>query len=104
MHLPGCELSLVMLLSLWGASSVALRGASQCLLPNNEIQLTAEVRTLNRLGGTGDMGECHYPQKPKWMRWKTFDREMAKAREAREANAMHLSCGLARFGGPAERF
>ncbi len=52
-------------------------------------------KALERLGGGKDIEEVHYLQKPKWMRWRTFNREMAKAREA---SAMHLSCAVARFG------
>jgi hypothetical protein len=63
--------------------------------------LRRAFKVLDRLGGGNDLDEIHYLPKPKWMRWKTFNREMMKAREA---NSMNWSCAFDRFGGLAERF
>lgn len=42
-------------------------------------------KVLVDLGGTGDMDEAHYLRKPKWMRWPTFERKIAKVQAADDA-------------------
>jgi len=42
-------------------------------------------KALKCLGGLGDLDEVDALPEPKWMRWATYEAEMAKAREADEA-------------------
>jgi hypothetical protein len=50
---------------------------------------------LQSLGGSGASDEAYYLRKPKWMRWRTFERKMAIVREADETWNREM---LRRFG------
>ena len=60
---------------------MSARYVSQGLTPEYRLQRRAE-RIYQRLGGEDDEGLIH---KPKWMRWKTFNRLMDRAHTLAEA-------------------
>jgi hypothetical protein len=51
----------------------------------------------HRLGAEGGIGD--YIAKPKWMRWATFDREMAKVEDAEAIVNGHLWVFVQKLGG-----
>ena len=51
-------------------------------------------KILVELGGTGDLDEIDCVPKPKWMRWRTFDRRIQAARDANSESLIHA---LSRF-------
>ena len=57
-------------------------------------------KALERLGGSGDLDEAHYLPKPKWMRWPTYEREIAKARAADHAWAQAMADRFGLFDDP----
>jgi len=84
----------------WGYNRFASREAlGLAYAVQNEDRLDRSLRrgrkALARLGGSGDLDEADDLPKPKWMRWSTYEREMAKARTASDAFDLAL---YERFG------
>jgi len=56
------------------------------------VRPLAAFKLRERLGGKGAIGS--YVPKPKWMRWSTYDREIARVEAAEEIVDAHISAFL----------
>ena len=73
----------------WGCDYFASRAALGLAYASTREQpherlLRRRQKIQERLGGTGSEDELNCLPKPKWMRWKTFNRLMQEANEANE--------------------
>ena len=78
------------------ASRQAYRLAYACQRePGHERALRRAFKLRGKLGAEGRIGE--YVAKPKWMRWQTYDRAMARIDKAEEAVEAHTAFLLDRL-------
>jgi hypothetical protein len=69
-----------------------------CQREDRFSSLQRRAATLNRqLGGEGWHNWDHPPAKPKWMRWRTYDRKIAEWEQAVARANIEWTCGAARL-------
>jgi hypothetical protein len=85
------------------ASRQAYRLAYACQRePAHDRALRSAFKLRAKLGGDGGIGD--YIPKPKWMRWRTYDRAMARIDKAEEVVEAHTAFLLDRLKTDGARY